>query len=271
MKGIYKIINTITNNFYIGSSKDIKTRWKTHIRLLKNNKHPNIILQKNFNKYGIENIKLEIVKEVTDETLLIIEQEYLDKLQPNINIGKNASGGDNLTKHPRRLEIIEQIRKSTIKRIENLGEKFWIEWGARYKGTKNPNYGNKWSDEQKLNSSNKMKKYFENHDSYIKGKKLEDVFDIVKVAEIKQKISNHAKTRIGEKNPFWNKKHTDEFKQNQSKRMIGNIPKNKRPFIINTIRYESLYEAAKILNISYSTIQYRLNSLNKKFKDYQYI
>ena len=26
--GIYKIINTVTGDFYIGSSKDIKRRWK---------------------------------------------------------------------------------------------------------------------------------------------------------------------------------------------------------------------------------------------------
>ena len=28
--GVYKITNTITGDFYIGSSKDVKRRWKVH-------------------------------------------------------------------------------------------------------------------------------------------------------------------------------------------------------------------------------------------------
>ena len=30
--GVHKITNTVTGDFYIGSSKDVKSRWKEHRR-----------------------------------------------------------------------------------------------------------------------------------------------------------------------------------------------------------------------------------------------
>lgn len=30
ISGVYKITNTVTGEFYIGSSKDVKTRWVKH-------------------------------------------------------------------------------------------------------------------------------------------------------------------------------------------------------------------------------------------------
>jgi group I intron endonuclease len=59
--GIYKITNIVTNKLYVGSSIDIKRRKYEHIRLLKNNKHNNIHLQNAYNKYGILNLKWEIL------------------------------------------------------------------------------------------------------------------------------------------------------------------------------------------------------------------
>lgn len=55
--GIYQIKNSINNNIYIGSSVNIRTRFKTHLNLLKKNKHENLKLQNAVNKYGLENFE----------------------------------------------------------------------------------------------------------------------------------------------------------------------------------------------------------------------
>ena len=51
--GVYKITNTITGDFYIGSSKDVKQRWAVHKcpSTWKNN--PNKQLYKDMMKYSV--------------------------------------------------------------------------------------------------------------------------------------------------------------------------------------------------------------------------
>ena len=60
VSGVYKITNKITNDFYIGSSKDIYKRWNRHKNELNKKKHINIILQRAWNKYGSDNFLFEI-------------------------------------------------------------------------------------------------------------------------------------------------------------------------------------------------------------------
>ena len=56
--GIYKIINNINNDFYIGSAKDLDKRKASHFYNLKTNRHINNHLQNAVNKYGIENFEI---------------------------------------------------------------------------------------------------------------------------------------------------------------------------------------------------------------------
>ena len=44
--GIYKIQNLVNNKIYIGSSINLKTRYRTHLRTLNENNHANRLLQK---------------------------------------------------------------------------------------------------------------------------------------------------------------------------------------------------------------------------------
>jgi hypothetical protein len=83
--GIYKITNIINNKYYIGSAVDIKNRFKTHKRLLKNNKHFNNHLQSAYNKYGINNFTYEIIEITNKLNLLEREQYWIDILDANNN------------------------------------------------------------------------------------------------------------------------------------------------------------------------------------------
>ena len=76
--GIYIIKNKQSQKFYIGSSRDISTRWKSHIWRLQKNIHPNAHLQSSWNKYKSEAFSFEILEECKEEDLLTVEQRYID-------------------------------------------------------------------------------------------------------------------------------------------------------------------------------------------------
>ena len=91
ISGVYKITNTITGDFYIGSSNNVKRRWAHHKWPSTWNDHPNNPLYQDFKKYGVDKFELEILEEVEIEKLKEVEQQYIEKLQPSYN-DKNAKG-----------------------------------------------------------------------------------------------------------------------------------------------------------------------------------
>lgn len=260
---------------YIGSSYNIEKRWKRHIKDLKNNKHDNIYLQRSWEKYEESDFVLTILEEVNKEEILITEQKYLDNIfsseKPYMkyyNIGKHSSGGDNLTNHPDRESIIEKIRKNR----KILTEKEKKKLSIKMMGENNPNYGNRWNDEQKKNNSIKLKEYYSENANYIKGKTLIEYFGKEISEKYKKRISDMAKERIGEKNSFYGKRHTEDTKKRISEKKKGKkVLSQLKPFSIDNINYLSLKDASKYTNINYSTIRDRIISKNLRFKNYQYI
>jgi len=118
--GIYRIENIINNKFYIGSTACFNKRFSSHKYLLKNNKHPNKILQNSWNKYGEHNFKFEILEEIRNldgNILLEKEQYYSDNLKPEYNllkIVKSCLG----YKHSE--ETKEKHRKYNVETINNI-------------------------------------------------------------------------------------------------------------------------------------------------------
>jgi group I intron endonuclease len=271
--GIYIIKNNINNNFYIGSSKNIKNRWSVHKSKLKMNKHDNIHLQRSYNLYGKDSFSYSIIEETTIEDLLIKEQDYLNKYNNDdlcYNIGLKCVGGDNLTKHPNRQNIIDKIKKSLKNRFDKLSNDDKKLIYGKY-GDDNPNYNKKWTDDMKNQASERTKKYYTYNVHPIKNKRLEDFYGIEKAKEMKKKISEHAKTKLLDKNPFYNKHHSEETKEILRKKRIGKYyGKQNIPFIIDDVEYETLSSASKKLGIHPTTISWRLKSKNKKFENYKY-
>lgn len=60
--GVYKITNTINNKYYIGSTKNFSSRYRTHKYALNKGTNGCRILQQAVTKYGIENFIFSIVK-----------------------------------------------------------------------------------------------------------------------------------------------------------------------------------------------------------------
>lgn len=84
--GIYCILNIKNNKKYIGSSKNIWQRLQKHFSLLRKNKHENIVLQNSFNKNGEKSFICFCLREHNNETLVFLEQYYIDLLKPQYNI-----------------------------------------------------------------------------------------------------------------------------------------------------------------------------------------
>lgn len=91
ISGVYKITNTITGDFYIGSSKDVKRRLTNHKSQSRWNDNPNNPLYLDFQKYGIDKFEFQVIAEVEPEKLKETEQEFIEKLQPIYN-DRNANG-----------------------------------------------------------------------------------------------------------------------------------------------------------------------------------
>ena len=86
--GIYKLYFDNDSRFYIGSTNDLQERLQAHIRAVNKQKHFNIYFQHLCLKLGIENLKYEILAKCPQEYLLKMEQWFVDKLKPKLNLAE---------------------------------------------------------------------------------------------------------------------------------------------------------------------------------------
>ena len=91
--GIYKITNTITGDFYIGSSKDVKHRWAHHKIQSTWKRLPNNQLYQDMQKYGLDKFDFQVIAEVEESFLKEAEQYFIETLNPTYN-NRNANGWD---------------------------------------------------------------------------------------------------------------------------------------------------------------------------------
>ena len=91
ISGIYKITNTITGDFYIGSSKNIKRRWESHKWKTTWKKYPNNPMYLDMQKYGLDKFDFQVIEEVEESFLKEKEQYFIETLKPAYN-QMNAKG-----------------------------------------------------------------------------------------------------------------------------------------------------------------------------------
>lgn len=85
VSGVYKIVNLVTGDFYVGSSKDIGLRWKQHWQPATHRMHPNSKLYQDMEKYRKKNFTILILCLVSTEYLKQVEQELIEMLMPTYN------------------------------------------------------------------------------------------------------------------------------------------------------------------------------------------
>lgn len=97
MEAVYRIINSKNGRYYIGSSLDYKKRKRDHFNLLKGGNHHNKPMQEDYNIYGAESFKFEVLKlfnGIDRNALFDIEQEFISKSNESMryNLYDNAFG-----------------------------------------------------------------------------------------------------------------------------------------------------------------------------------
>lgn len=81
-KTVYVITNTVTGRKYVGStSRKPKYRFENHLNCLRGNRHSNVELQKDFNKYGEECFEFSILEECTHIGNTNPEYDWIEKLR----------------------------------------------------------------------------------------------------------------------------------------------------------------------------------------------
>lgn len=181
--GIYCIAHSKSGRKYVGSSFDIPQRLRKHRHALRQNNHPNPILQNYFNKYSEEQFSIEVLEIVhTKEELIGREQHWIDQLH-------SAVEGFNILP----------------KAGSSLGCKWSDEARARrsqqFKGENNPFYGKTHNKETRAILSQKTKDQIELNGNPFQGKKH--------TSESKNIIAAKAQERTGNKNPFFGKSWSD--------------------------------------------------------------
>ena len=86
ISGVYQIVNTITGDFYIGSSIDLDRREKEHFRESVWKKEPNKLLYKDMQQYGKDNFLFKPIQLCNPKELKKYEQIAIEKYNPQYNI-----------------------------------------------------------------------------------------------------------------------------------------------------------------------------------------
>lgn len=91
--GVYAIKNTLNGKMYVGSTYCFKTRWRRHRQCLRGGYHHSVHLQRSYDKIGESRFVFIVLEECEKirETLIWLEQKYIDELHPEYNICKTAT------------------------------------------------------------------------------------------------------------------------------------------------------------------------------------
>ena len=246
----YKISNTVNDKLYIGITKNISSRWGTHKFDSKRSKLP---LYRAMRKYGFSNFKMTVIKEMNswkDIAQYEIEMEknitdrWKDIAQYEIEMIKKYStfdickgynmtqGGEGPNGVKRTKEHIKQIKENSTKQMSIKENRLYLSKCAK-KQMSNP-------ENREMSKNGAIKQW-------------EDMSDDEK-EERANRLSLDAKDRW--KDPLYRKLMTKKLS---------------KPIMANGVKYKSVKECAKALNLAPNTISSRCGYTSDKWKGFYYI
>ena len=119
ISGIYKITNTITGDFYIGSSKNVKRRWRSHKNPSTWNRYSNNPMYQDMQKYGVDKFAFEILEEVEEGSLKETEQQFIETLKPTYNNRKAKGWDTERYKEYKKTDKYKEHQKEFYKKYKN--------------------------------------------------------------------------------------------------------------------------------------------------------
>lgn len=116
--GVYRVVNQVSGDCYVGSSVNVNKRWRSHVNYLKRGNHQSIKFQRAWDKYGIDAFLWEVIEVVADEAVLLgREQFYLDTLRPQYNMTLTVGTTFRHRKHSP--ETIAKMREAAVRRNQD--------------------------------------------------------------------------------------------------------------------------------------------------------
>lgn len=236
---VYKITNVKNGKIYVGQTTlNLKERWRIHKFCAENpDKCANTRLSRAMRKHGVDSFKIEILERCGSVNELYDREVYWINTLNCVKMGYNVLHGGYRGKHSN--ESKSKISKANKGRVFS---KEWCENISKAKSGVPGIIGRKMPDHvmEALLKANKGRELSIDHKNKI-SKKLSEI-------------------RGGDKNPFFNKVHSDESKIKMSKKRVGKKPNQKiketeYPEISKLLNDNvSMKEIAKIYGVSQSTI-----------------
>lgn len=239
---LYKIHNNLTDEVYIGCSKDPYQRFKKHQSSLRGNRHTSERFQELYNSNPNDlTLRLEIIEKVDDDRLAREkEKDLLSKTDNRLNTRVHGTGGDKISMHPKNSEFREKQKKNAKSNTK------FINSNRHLAGVQNPNY---------------------RHGKTVRNRTCPECGGHMGNFS---EVCIHCVDKTGSKNPFYGRTHTAETRAKLSAAFKGvpNISSSKK-ISVDGVIYDSCTEAASQLNIKSSTLSWRAR--NGKNKNVFYI
>lgn len=268
MIGIYKIQSTFDSRAYIGKSKTIEKRKKHHFQRLEANKHHNALLQRFYNKYGIQCLIFDVIEVCEYDKLNEREMFWINEFKCHESGFNMTDGGesnpmdcpinrkkvsDGLKGHKKSKEWIDKIINSKGRmdknfntRVKNGSIKYVYAYDTSTHELLYECYGFiNMAKHFNLNESNirqiiygKMKTAKGVHFSLIPMNVEEISNAIIHESQTDSYKTMMSKITTGSMNGMYGKKHSKKTKELMKSKQRGRIPKNKR---INDVDVIDLY------------------------------
>lgn len=157
VSGVYMIVNRVSGKVYVGSAAgSLRKRAVNHKSELNQQVHPNVHLQRAWNKYGAEAFEFVVLRKCKPENCLRWEQHWIDKLDAfRTGYNRNPKAGSRLgTKHTEETKLKMRLVK--------LGKKMSPESRAKMSAAR---MGRGWTPSQKANNKRTHWAYGPNADA----------------------------------------------------------------------------------------------------------
>lgn len=119
--GIYCIRCKVNNKAYIGSSVDIKKRWRGHKGLLKRDRHYNKQLQEDYNKYGADSFLYSVLINCKPQMLTKYENMYMLLFNTrDILMGYNILRSSRPPYKPRGSKSPQEVKGRKVREIAEI-------------------------------------------------------------------------------------------------------------------------------------------------------
>ena len=134
LSAVYEIVNLLTNDSYIGSSKNVFRRLAHHKCPSVWANNPNISLYQDMQEYGVDKFSFRILKEIEPKYLKQVEQDFIQRLHPTYNCRR--AEGWNLKRYKKYYKKYckDYFQSEIGKKVQRKGNKKYHSQLCLYKG-----------------------------------------------------------------------------------------------------------------------------------------